>query len=149
MIRLRAGKVQRQAPVPGRQLGEDQAALADLPPERAVRGGIGDIGAAAEHRDGAPRLERAAMRAGVDAEGEPADDEQPRGGQFAAELAGHLAAVGAGPPGADHGHRRLGSRPLEQRRVAAADQRPGRIGGVAQPGGKSRSAGSAQHPAAR
>ena len=50
----------REGPAPGagprRQLGDDEAALADPPPERSVGGRVGDVGAAAEHGDGAARL---------------------------------------------------------------------------------------------
>ena len=128
----------REAPAPGaaagRQLGEHQALLADPPPQRAVRRRIGDVGAAAEHRDGQAAVERPAVRAGVDPEGKATDDDQPGARQLAPQLARDLAAVGAGAAGADHRHRLVGGEPQQQRRVPPADQRPGGVGGVAQAG---------------
>ena len=61
-----------------------------------------------------PGVERAAVGAGVDAEGEAADHDQPRRGQLAPQLAGDLAAVGGGPPGADDRHRAERLEPVEQ-----------------------------------
>ena len=120
---------------PGRQLGEDEAVLADPPPERAVRRRVGDVGAAAEDGDRAPGSSAPAVGAGVDAEGEAADDDQPGRGQVAAELAGDLAAVGARAAGADDGDdarpaRRARSssagspRPISAQGASAASRRP-------------------------
>ena len=107
-----------------------------------------------------PGFERAAMGAGVDAEGEAADHDEPGGGQVAAQLARDLAAVGAGPPRADDGDRasrlepvaaepgrRGRSAPRAHRRRRAA--RPGRAGrggsrpSTARPAGRPRSRCSA------
>ena len=66
MIRLRAGKVQRQGVAPGGSSEITSAVLTDLPPERAVGGRVGDVGTAAEHGDRAAGVERAAVGTGVD-----------------------------------------------------------------------------------
>ena len=135
-----------EGPAPGggarRQLGEDQALLADPPPERAVGGRVGDVGAAAEHGDRAAGVERAAVGAGVDAEGEAADDDHPGRRQLPPQLAGDLAAVGGGAAGADDrsprrtargrraGRGRRGrSAPRARRRRRAARPGRGRRGG--------------------
>ena len=58
--------------------------LGDPPPQRAMGGGIGDVGPAAEDGDGeASPLERSTVRAGVDPEGEAADDDLTRAGELA------------------------------------------------------------------
>ena len=94
---------------------------ADPPPERAVRRRVGDVGAAAEHGDrAAAGVEGAAVGAGVDPEGEAADDDHPGGGQLPAELARDLAPVGGGAARADDRHRR--------RRARARRAGPGRRG---------------------
>ena len=97
-----------------------------------------------------PGLQRPAVGAGVDAEGEAADDDEPGRRQVAAELAGDVAAVGAGAAGPDHRHR---PRPVgelaQQGRIAAADQRPGRVGRVAQALGVERVVAAAAPAAGR
>ena len=97
-----------------------------------MRRRVGDVGAAAEDGDRPARVDGAAVGAGVDAEGEAADHDQPRRRQLAAEVAGDLAPVGGGPARADDRHRAERLEAVEQARVAAADQRPGRVVGVAQ-----------------
>jgi hypothetical protein len=52
-----------------------------------MRGRIGDVGATAEHGDRQPRVERAAVGAGVDAEGEAAYHDDPGRRQLAAQVA--------------------------------------------------------------
>ena len=60
--------------VAGRELAEEQAAFADLALQRRVPAGIAHVQSGAQHGDrGAPRLERAPMRRGVDTPCETAD----------------------------------------------------------------------------
>ena len=62
----------------GRVLGDDEPASRDAPRELGVRGRIVAVDAAAEHGDRrAARVERAAVRLGVDAAREAADDDEP------------------------------------------------------------------------
>ena len=70
-----------------------------------MAGGVGDVGAAAEDGDRAAGVDGAAVGAGVDAEGEPADHDHPGTRQLPPQLAGDLAAVGGGAAGADDRHR--------------------------------------------
>ena len=60
-----------------------------------MTGRVGDVGAAAEDGDRAAAVDRAAMGAGIDPEGEAADDDEARGGQLATE---HLV-LSEFPPG--------------------------------------------------
>ena len=72
-----------------------------------MRGRVVPVDAAAEHGDReAARLEGAAMRVAVDASREPADDDEPRGRQLAAEHPCDVRAVGGARAGADDRNRR-------------------------------------------
>ena len=63
------------------------------------------------------------MRLGIDAAGEPADDDEPGCGELSAETAGDLAPVGGAGAGTDDHHRR----PREQRDLLlAAHEEAGR-----------------------
>ena len=98
-------------------------------------GRVGAVGTAAEHgQGGSAGIERATMGAGVDAEGEAADHDQARAAHLSRQLARDLAPVGGRPPRADDRHRRLRLEATEEGAVAAADQRPGRVAGVAETG---------------
>ena len=66
-----------------------------------MRSRVGGVGPATENGDrDATGVEGAAVGAGVDAEGEAADHDDPGSGKLAAQLAGDLPPVGAGPAGA-------------------------------------------------
>ena len=70
----------------GRVLRDDEPGLGDASRELGVRGRVVAVDAAAEHGDGrAARLERAAMRLGVDPAREAADDDEPRTRELAGE----------------------------------------------------------------
>ena len=136
ITRLRAGKLQRQGVEPGGSSEITAPVSATCRQSAAVRGRIGGVGTAAEHRDRrAARVERAAMGAGVDPEGEAADHDQARRRELAAEVARHLAAVGGRAARADDRHRRLrlevasssaGSpRPISAQGASAASRSPG------------------------
>ena len=72
-----------------------------------MRSRIVAVDPAAEHGDGDPGgLERAAVRLGVDAAGEAADDDEPGGRELAAEAARDLAPVGGARTRADDRDRR-------------------------------------------
>ena len=117
MIRLRAGKVQRQGVAPGGSSEITRPGLADPPPERAVGGRVGDVGAAAEDGDRAAAASRAPRWAQASIpKARPLTTTMPGRRQLAAEVAGDLAAVGGGPAGADDRHRR---RTARGRRAAA------------------------------
>ena len=71
-------------------------------------GGIVPVDAAAEDGDGAPlRLERPAMRLGVDAAGEAARDDEPGRRELSPQAAGDGRAVARGGPRADDRDGRL------------------------------------------
>ncbi len=108
----------------GRVLGDDEPGRRDLTRQLAVRRRIVAVDPAAEHRDRrAGGLERAAVRLGVDATGEPTDDDQPCGGELAPEAASDLAPVRRAGAGPDDRH----SRPREQRGLLlAAHEEPRR-----------------------
>jgi hypothetical protein len=72
------------------------------------------------------------MCAGVDAKGEAADDKKARIGQVATQFARDLAAIGAGLPRTHDRHDTVGAELGKQRRGASAEQRPRRVGRVAQ-----------------
>ena len=120
-IRLRAGKAPRRRLDAGRVLRDDEPGRGDLPRELAVRSGIVAVDPAAEHRDRRPAaLERAAVRLGVDAAGEAADDDEPRRRELAAEPARDLAPV------RQSRRARRRSRPPAARAARAPPRRAGR-----------------------
>jgi len=83
-------------------------------------------------RAGKVQRQGAAVRAGVDAEGEAADDDDPCRRQLPPQLASDLAAVGGGAAGTDERHRPDRLQLGEQRRLAATEERPGGVVGVAE-----------------
>jgi hypothetical protein len=89
-----------------------------------VRSRVGAVDSAAEHGNGcAARLERASVGMSVHASGEAADDDQPRGGELAAEHSRDVGAVGRARASADDRDRR----PVEQRELGcAAHEQPRR-----------------------
>ena len=96
------GKAPRRRLDAGRVLRHDQAALRDPGGELGVRGGVVAVDAAAEDGDGQPSgVERAPVRVAVDAAREAADDDEPGGGELAAEHPRDVGAVGGAAAGAD------------------------------------------------
>ena len=91
-----------------------------------MRARVGNVGATAENGDGRAALERTAVGTGIDAEGEATDDDQARRRELPTQLASNPTTVGTGP----HGTVRI--QLLQQGRVAAANQGPRCIGGIAQ-----------------
>jgi hypothetical protein len=76
-----------------RQFGNDNALPLQCLMEAAIFFRIDDIDAAGDDPRGAG-VERAQMRAGVDAAGEPGDDDEPALSEPGGEFAGEAAAVG-------------------------------------------------------
>ena len=108
MIRLRRGKWRACGSLPSGNSATIAPCRRKRLVEPAVLLGIDDIDAAGDDRDGAGR-ERAQMRGGVDAAGEPGDDDEPALAERGGELAGEAPAIGRGVARADHRHHR----PLE------------------------------------
>ncbi len=124
--RLRAGKVQRRARIPGGNSETTAPRGDDAVVQRPPRRGIGAVGPGAEDGDrAAVGLERAGVGGGVDPERQPGDHRDPGGRQPAPERAGDLEPVGRSAAGADDRH----ARSLEQRLQAEA------IAGRVQDGG--------------
>ncbi len=88
-------------------------------------GGAAEVWArAAEDGNRQARFQGPAIRAGIDAEGEAADDGNTLSGQVASQLAGDLTTVGARPPRSHHRNRGGGRQSVQQDRISAADQCP-------------------------
>jgi hypothetical protein len=92
-----------------RRLADNGAGFRDATLEVGVLGRVGDIEAAGNRRNGAPRPQRAGVRGGIDATGEPGDHHH-RLGEFGGEILGHALAVGRGVASADQRHRTLRQR---------------------------------------
>ena len=110
MIRLRAGNRHGAGATPGSYSETTAAGLGDLAGEFGVGARVVAVDAAAEHGDRATVcFEGAAVGPAVDAAGEPGDDGDAGGGEFAGEAAGDVGAVvGAGARADDR--RRSGAR---------------------------------------
>ena len=111
----------------GRVLRDDEPGVRDPACELGVRGR--DSRGRCRSRGRRPssrRLERAAMRLGVDPAGEPADDDEPGGGELPAEAAGNRGAVARARARADDRHGRprqqLGLRLAAQEEARPADR---------------------------
>ena len=92
-----------------------------------MAGRVADVHPAAQHGQcAAVSGQRAPMRAAVDAVRRARHDRPAGLGEAVAELGGHLLAVGAGRPCADHGHRP--ARHLVQACRATHPQRQGLAG---------------------
>src|SRR5690349_1801090 len=108
---------------PGRELGEDRAALRERLVEPPVLFGIDDVDAARDYPDRSGR-ERALVRGGVDTACEAGDDDEPGGAELARQLLGEAAPEGRGVAGADDRHRAA----LEEGRLAFEGQDRRRVG---------------------
>ncbi len=107
----------------GRVLRDDEACVGDATRELGVRGRIVAVDAAAEDGDGRPvRLERPAMRLGVDAARQPAHDDKPGSRELPAQAAGDRGAVPRACARADDRNRRLGQK-LGLRQAAEEESR--------------------------
>ena len=134
MIRLRAGKLQRNGGVPGGSSETTRPFSRMCSCRRRWRRGYGDVGTARQHRESRPSpLEAAAVGGGVDAQRKPAHHRHARRSEAPAEGAGHLGAVGARVACADDGHRRLAAQELEGLMAPRREQGRGRVVEVAQP----------------
>ena len=122
-MRLRAGNRQGAGSTPGAYSETMRPASRDATRELGVRGRIVAIDAAAEDGDRRPvRLERPAMRLGVDAAGEPAHDDEPGSRELPAQAAGDRGAVPGACARAHDRHRRLGEK-LGLRQAAEEEPR--------------------------
>ena len=152
-IRLRAGKRHGAGSTPGGYSETTRPARADPAGELRMRRRIVAVDAAAENGDrGAAGFERAAMRLAVDAARHPADDDEPRGGQLAAERARDVRAVRRAGSGADDRDRRPVQQLDRARRRAGRGRAAGRRSSGARRGRRgpsARASGRRGRPAAR
>ena len=89
-MRLRSGKKCFCGGVPGHQLAEDGAVGLDLRAPGPVLRRIDDVGARPEHGERrAARRQRAAMRRGIDAARQTADDDDAASGEIGGQTLGH------------------------------------------------------------
>ncbi len=110
--------------------------LDDPAVERALAGGIRDVGAAREDGDRArARVERAGVGRAVDPERHPADDPDAGGGDRARERAGDLVALGRRPARADDRDRGRAVVERAAREPREAVERVGRRGDEEDGGG--------------
>jgi hypothetical protein len=117
MIRLREGKWRACGSTPGGCSATSRPRSAMARCRALVLGRIEDVDAAGDDRDRSG-LERAVVRGGVDAAGEPGDDDRARLAERLGEAAGEAAGGGGGVARA---HERDGG-PVEQGQMAFDDQ---------------------------
>ena len=102
MILFRAGNLHGAGSTPGAYSETTSPVARIRRASSACDARVVAVDPATEHGDGRPaRVERAPVRLAVDAASEPADDDEPGGGQLPAEHACYLRAVGRARAGTD------------------------------------------------